>query len=136
MEQKKNLMLLKVTLIIYAVIAIVYGLCFFFIPEKLVELSGSSEPVPSSWLRWAGGVVIGLGVGTILVFRNPAKQYIFVFTLALSTLLTGLALVYAWICEMVGDLWFTAMPAILMLVVSALFWWSLFLTKEVLCPKE
>ena len=135
MEQKKNLMLLKVTLIIYAVIALVYGLCYFFIPEKLVELSGG-DPIPSPWIRWAGGVIIGLGVGAILVFRNPAKQYIFVFTVALSTLLTGLALVYAWICEIVGDVWFTAVPAILLLVVSALFWWSLFQAKEVLCPKE
>jgi hypothetical protein len=135
MEQKKNLMLLKVTLIIYAVIAIVYGLCYFFIPEKLVELSGA-DPIPSPWVRWAGGAIIAFGVGAIMVFRNPAKQYIFVFTLALSTLLTGLALVYAWIFEIVGTLWFTALPAILMLVVSALFWWSLFLTKEVLCPKE
>ena len=135
MDHKKNLTLLKVTLIIYAVIALVYGLCYFFIPEKLVELSGG-DPIPSPWLRWAGGVIISLGVGAILIFRNPAKQYVFVFTLALSTLLTGLALVYAWVCEMNGELWFTAMPAILMLVVSALFWWSLFQAKDVLCPKE
>ena len=135
MEQKKSVTLLKVTLIIYAVIALVYGLCYFLIPEKLVEFSGS-DPIPSPWLRWAGGVIIGLGVGAILVFRNPAKQYIFVFTLALSTLLTGLALVYAWIFEIASDLWFTALPAILLLVVSALFWWSLFQAKDALCPKE
>ncbi|MCK5839790.1 MAG: DUF4345 family protein [Bacteroidales bacterium] len=135
MEKKMNLTLLKVTLIIYAVIAIVYGLCYFFIPEKLVELSGG-DPIPSPWIRWAGGVVISLGVGAILIFRNPAKQYVFVFTLALGTLLTGLALVYAWVCEIASEVWFTAMPAILMLVVSALFWWSLFQAKDVLCPKE
>lgn len=129
MEQKKGLSFLRVTLVIYAFISLVYGIAYLFFPEYLVELSGG-DPIPSAWLRWSGGVLISLGIGSILVIRNPIKQGIFVLTMAMGTLFVGLALLYAWICEIVGTTWFTAAPAILILVVSMLLFWSRYLAKE------
>ena len=131
MEQQKGSTMLKVTLLIYVVISLLYGLGYLFFSNYLVDLSGS-EPVPSAWLRWSGGVLISLGIGTILVYRNPIKQGIFVLTLALGSLFVGLALVYAWIFEMASTTWFTAAPAILMLIVSALLFWSWYQAKEML----
>jgi hypothetical protein len=131
MMDKKNL-LLKVSLIIFAIITIVYGLGYLFIPDFLVKLSGG-EPVFSGWLRWSGGTIIALGIGALMILRNPKGQGIFVTTLALGTLLAGLALVYSWITlEEGANVWFTALPAILTLLVSALLWWSRSIAKDIL----
>lgn len=45
----KNLQLLKITLIVYGVVALIYGVLFLIVPQLLVNASGS-EPVPSGWL--------------------------------------------------------------------------------------
>jgi hypothetical protein len=115
---------LKVVLAIYAIVVLVYGLFFFFIPGVLVKISGAN-PVDSGWLRWAGGILIGFGIGALLVRRNPAKQGIFVLTISLGTLLSGLALLYSWIVhEYSAGMWFIALATIVVLILSALLWWS------------
>ena len=136
MAENKNPLLLKIVLIIFTVVILFYGLCYFFIPDQLVKLSGS-EPVFHGWLRWSGGVLIALGVGAIFVIRRPEKQDPFVITIALGCLLTGLALIYAWITAVEDTaIWFTAVPAILTLVLSALLWWSRYQARDILCPKK
>jgi hypothetical protein len=115
---------LKVVLAIYAIVVLVYGLFFFFIPGVLVKISGAN-PVDSGWLRWAGGILIGFGIGALLVRRNPAKQGIFVLTISLGTLLSGLALLYSWIVhEYSAGMWFIALATIVVLILSALLWWG------------
>ncbi len=133
MNQDKNLSLLKVALIIFAFVTIVYGLCYVIIPQVLVEMSGG-DPVHPSWLRWPGCVLITLGFGAIMVFRNPAKQDIFVMVIALGTLLSGLALLYTLIFEREPQysFWFTATPTLILLVTSALLWWGRQQAKEIL----
>jgi hypothetical protein len=134
MAEKNNAAFLKIVLIIFAIVALVYGLCYFFIPDFLVKLSGS-EPVYHGWLRWSGGVLIALGIGSILVAIKPKGQGIFVMTVALGCLLAGLALIYAWIT--LGEeakVWFTAVPTIVVLALSALLWWSRSQAKDVLKP--
>ena len=134
MAEKNNSVLLKVVLIIFAIVALVYGLCYFFVPDFLVELSGG-EPVYHGWLRWSGGVLIALGIGAILVAIKPKGQGIFVLTVALGCLLSGLALLYAWI--KLGEeakVWFTAVPTIVVLAISILLWWSRSQAKDVLNP--
>ena len=132
MTDNKNSQLLKITLVIFAIVAIVYGLGYFFFPGFLVKLSGG-EPIFSGWLRWSGGTLIALGIGALMTFRNPKNQGILVTTLALGTLLAGLALLYSWITIEEGvNVWFTALPTILVLLISALFWWSLQKAKNIL----
>jgi hypothetical protein len=115
---------LKVALIIYAVVCIVYGIGYLFAPNYLVGLSGG-EPVFHGWLRWSGGILIALGIGAILVYLKPKNQGIFVTTIAMGCSLAGLALLWAWITVEEGaNVWFTAMPAIIVLALAILFWWS------------
>jgi hypothetical protein len=132
MAEKNNSMFLKIVLIIFAIVALVYGLCYFFVPDFLVKLSGG-DPVFHGWLRWSGGILIALGIGSLLVAAKPKGQGIFVTTVALGSLLAGLALLYAWI-KLTEDanVWFTAMPTIVVLVLSALLWWSRSQAKDVL----
>ena len=131
MEQKKGLLLLNFSLGIYALVALAYGIGYVFFPESLVELSGG-DPVPGAWLRWAGAVVIALGIGAIMVILNPVKQRIFVRTIAMGSLFVGLTLVYTWVYDAVGELWFTAVPAIGMLALAILLVVSCKLAKETL----
>jgi hypothetical protein len=55
-----------------------------------------------------------------------------VTTIALGTLFIGLALLYALIFEMSGNAWFTVLPMIITLMLSALLWWSREQSKNIL----
>jgi len=135
MTQNKNSQLLKVALILYAVLALAYGLVYLFIPEIYVKSTGS-EPVPSAWIRWIGGILIALGIGAIMVFRNPGKQGIFIKISAIGTLIVGLTNLYSLFFESVGDTWSTLAPGIVLLILSALLWISLKQAKTILWNKE
>ncbi len=132
MAENNNSGFLKIVLIIYTIVCFVYGLGYFFAPETLVNMSGG-EPVHHGWLRWSGGVLIALGIGAILVYLKPKNQGIFVTTIALGCLLAGIALIWAWLkIEEGANVWFTAMPAIVVLVLSGLLWWSRQQAKDIL----
>lgn len=124
MAQNDNVKVLKFALIILAVISLVYGFGFLFVPGVLVKLSGGN-PVEFSWLRWSGGVIIALGIGALMVSSKPEKQGIFVTSMALATLFSGLGMLYSWIMqEGSGAIWFTALPTCLLLLLSCLLWWG------------
>lgn len=136
MEENKNYLLLKTALLIYAVVCLVYGIGYLIFPDFLVKLSGG-EPVFHSWLRWSGGTLIAFGIGAIMVFQKPKNQEIFVTTIAIGTLLVGLALLYGLIKSEEGaNIWFTALPAIVVLVLSGLLWWARQQAKDILKSAE
>ena len=132
MENKK-LTLLKVALIVFAFQAILFGFFYAFIPQVSIEASGS-DPVPSGWLRWSGAVLIAIGLGSILVIRKPKNQGIFVLTMALGTLLCGLALMYSSLFEPagIGNVWHTVVPGLINLFTSLLLWIGLKQAKNIL----
>ena len=135
MAEKSNSGILKIALLIYAVVCLIYGLGFFIVPDSLVELSGG-EPVFHGWLRWSGGVIIALGIGAILTYLKPKGQGIFVTTIAIGALLAGLAMLWAWInIEEEANVWFTALPTIVLLALSGLLWWSRREAKNILYPE-
>jgi hypothetical protein len=131
MNQKSKSALLKVALIFYTVIVLAYGIGYAFFPGYLVELSGN-EPFSSGWLRWSGGVLIALGIGAILVTRYPHNQRIFVLTISLGTLFTGLALIYQLIIGAEGKILFSLIPCIITLLSSVLLWWAGYEAKDIL----
>ncbi len=132
MAQNDDVKVLKVTLIILAVISLVYGFGFLFVPGILVKLGGGN-PVEFGWLRWSGGVIIALGIGALMVSNKPEKQGIFVTTMVLATLFGGLGHLYAWIMqEYSGATWFIALPTCLLLVLSCLLWWGRGQAKDIL----
>jgi hypothetical protein len=135
MAEKNNTGFLKIVLIIFAIVCLVYGLGYLIVPDALVNLSGGA-PVFHGWLRWSGGILIALGIGSILVTGKPKGQGIYVTTMALGSLLAGLALLFAWITiEEGANVWFTALPAIIVLVLTCLLWWGRQQAKDVLYPK-
>ena len=129
--QNRNLQLLKVALIIYAIVTLVNGLVYLFIPGIYIKLTGS-EPIPPAWIRWSGGVLISLGIGAIMVFRNPVKQGIFIKISAIGSLIVGLTGLYEVFFESVGIIWYSLPPAIVNLILSAILWISLKQAKAIL----
>jgi len=132
MAEKKN-QLLKITLVLYSIITLAYGVNYLFFPEFQIEITGG-EPILAGWIRWIGGVLLALGIGSIMILRNPVKQGIFVTSLFIGSLLVGLALLYEvlFIMDDSFNMLSTLIPAIVMLIVSILFWFSLRQSKEIL----
>jgi len=124
MAQNDDVKVLKFALMIAAIVSLVYGLGYLLVPGTLVKLSGGN-PVEFGWLRWSGGVIIALAIGALMVYSKPEKQNIFVTSLALALLLSGLGLLYSWIMqEYTGATWFVAIPTFLLLILSALVFWG------------
>jgi hypothetical protein len=132
MAQKNNVALLKVVLVIFAVVSLIYGIGYLFVPGVWVRMSGSS-PIEYGWLRWTGGVIIAFGIGALMVYRKPEKQGIFVFSIALGSLLAGLGLLTSVILqESSGTMMFILVPIVLMFVLSGLLWWGRQRAKTIL----
>ena len=132
MTEKKN-HLLKITLVIFTVIALGYGVIYLIFPEFQIKMSGG-EPILPGWIRWSGGVLLALGIGSIMIIRNPVKQGIFVTSMCIGSLLVGLANVYELIFHWDSsyNLYNTLIPAIVLIILSILFWISLRQSKEIL----
>ena len=132
MTQNNSTKMLRVVLLISTIVSLVYGLGFFLIPGILVTIS-KGNPVDFGWLRWPGGILISLGIGALLASRNVAKQGVFVTTISLGYLFAGLGLLYSWLLnEYSAATWFIALPTIIVLIVSALLWWSRQRAKDIL----
>ena len=132
MAEKQGATMLKVALVIYAVVVLVFGLIFLFIPSLYVDMAGAN-PVDYGWLRWSGGAIIAFGIGALLVLRNLAKQGVFVTTIALAISLSGLAMLYSWIMtEYSGNTGSIAVPTVILLVLAVLLWWSRVQARKIL----
>jgi O-antigen/teichoic acid export membrane protein len=132
MAQNEELKVLKFSLLVAALVSLVYGLTYFLAPSMLVTLSGG-DPINFGWVRWAGGVLIALGICTLMVYNKPEKQGIFVLSIALAYLLAGLGLLYSWIRhEYSGATWFIAFATCLTLVLSVLLFWGRSKAKGIL----
>jgi len=132
MAEKKN-QLLKITLALFAIITLGYGVIYLFFPEFQIKMAGG-EPILTGWIRWFGGVLLALGIGSIMMYRNPVKQGILVTSLCIGSLLVGLTnfyeLIFQW--DSAYNLLNTLIPAIVMIILSILFWISLRQSKETL----
>jgi hypothetical protein len=98
----------------------------------MVDASGG-DPVPASWFRWMGGIIVALGIGSVFAARKPEKQRIFVVTMALVTLFAGLAMLYSWVAgEHSGSTMFIVLPLALNLLLSGFLWWGLRRAEDML----
>lgn len=132
MAEKKN-QLLKISLVLFAISSIGYGIIYMFFPEFEIESSGS-DPFPAGWIRFIGPVYIALGIGCIMVLRNPVKQGIFITAMCIGAFLQGLTLIYTAMFEYegMGNVWRTLIPAFCLLILSVLLFISLKKSKEIL----
>jgi len=131
MNQKRNLLFLRSVLLAGGILALVYGLALVLIPQTMVSMSGEQDQVYSGILRWPGGVLVAIGIGTLMVFRKPQNQRIFIITIALVTLFTGLSFSFT-LFDMDDKYIFIAVPALLLLLISTLLWICQWTERDIL----
>ena len=104
---------LKWALMLGAIFYGIYGLLFLVVPEQTVAFAGSA-PFAAGWLRWSGGILLAVAFGLYRVLGAPAQQGIFVTTVALGSLLMGLALILSWVTgESDAATWFILLAIVL-----------------------
>lgn len=132
MAEKKN-QLLKITLVLYAIITLAYGVNYLFFPEFQIKMSGG-DPIEPGWIRWFGAVLLALGIGSIMMVRNPVKQGIFVTSLCIGSLLVGLALIYEVLFKWddAYNMMNTLIPGLVMIVIAILLGISLKQSRDIL----
>jgi len=112
-------------LYIAAIVNLVYGAAFLFVPRWLFALS-QDPGVPGSpgWVRWSGGLLIGVSVMGFLAAAKPETQKPFVVGLMVATVLIALSLLYSlFVGGYAGASWFLWLPiAINACLAVALAW--------------
>ncbi len=131
MNQKRNLLFLRSVLLAGGILALVYGLAFVIVPQTMVRLVGENDPVYSGFLQWPGGVLVAIGIGSLMVSRKPQNQRIFVITLAMVTLFAGLAMSYS-LFYIHEKYLFNAMPVLFLLLISISLWICQWTEKDIL----
>lgn len=81
---------------LFLVGAVVFGVVLLFAPGFIVEEMAGSDPFPFAWVRWSGGLLMGLAVGAGMALRRPSGQSNLVTTLALGAILAGVGLLVGW----------------------------------------
>ncbi len=115
----------KNVFIVTAIIDLFYGVGFLVLPQMQFQMSQDPGiPANPSWVRWAGGILIGLAVAAWLVSGSPAKQRPLVVGIGVSNALAALALAYAALSgEYQGVAWYIRTPVIITGAIAAAMWW-------------
>jgi tryptophan-rich sensory protein len=111
-----------------------HGLLNFFAPAMMMVKIIGGNPVDLCSLRWFGGILIALGISTLMVYSKPEKQGIFVLTTALAHLLAGLGILYSLIMhEYIGATsWLLVMTDCIILILAVLLFWGRSKAKGIL----
>jgi len=132
MAQNSAVQKLKAALMLTIIFDLFYGVGLFVVPGLLSAIAGGT-PVEHGWIRWAGGVLIGLAVGAMQAYRNPAGQRSIITLLTMTSLLAGLAFVYTLLFETYSiHTWFIVVPCVGVFVIFAALLWARQGAKEIL----
>jgi hypothetical protein len=90
-----------------AIVIAAYGLLLLSMPELQFDLSRDpGAPQNAGWVRWSGGLLVGMAFAALLATANPDKQGSLVLGLAASYLLMSLSLLYSAVAgEYQGHYW-------------------------------
>jgi hypothetical protein len=90
-------------------------------------------PVEHGWLRWSGGILLGLAAGAMQAYRNPAHQKSLITTLTAAPLLVGLAQAYTMLFESYSiHTWFILMPCVITFALFGVMLWAKQGSKNIL----
>ena len=130
MTQKHKANTLRIIIIGFGVVSLIYGFIFMVIPGWYLNMIGES-PVPLVHLRWSGGVLIALAYGAWKFYKDPSKGKVYAYTIAVAPLLGGLSLLYSFISgEYTGKGFYHAFPGVLGIAISLLVIWNLSRAKS------
>ncbi|MCK5546094.1 MAG: hypothetical protein KAI27_01895 [Rhodospirillaceae bacterium] len=117
---------LKTALLLTAIVNMIYGFGFMVIPEVVIGMAQEPTTASPQWVRWAGGMEIGVALAAYMAATHNMKgQGSLVTGMALAHTLMGLALAYSWAFEYQGVAWAIMTPTALTLIMGAWLWWLL-----------
>ena len=119
--------LLTVSLWVWLLDALAFGVFILAAPSFVVETLGDDASFGYWWVRWSGGILLGLAVGTWMVIRSPRGNGAFVLASGLAAFLAGIGLVWGFLAdEYGGAAWFLWLTLASSLGVGALilYAWS------------
>jgi hypothetical protein len=130
---------LNTALLASAVVALVYGVPILLIPTVFWGDIGGAEGARLEALesmRWAGGLLGGLGLAAIFAIRDPRGQRTFVTGLSFAAAAAAAGL---WLSVLNGEFgdaglaaWFSWLATLLATVVAAYLWWARFKARDLL----
>ncbi len=88
---------LKVTMIVYAVIGIVFGLAYIFIPRQLGAMFGHEVASVSDLAAPFGVCLVAVGIFLIIAARDPLKHILWVKYAIVFAILSLAAELYSFI---------------------------------------
>ena len=117
----------RIIFYVAAIVGALYGLLFLSVPEKVLELSHDpGVPADAGWVRWSGGVLIGIAMAAWLGAQKPDRQAPLVVGLALAYSLVASSLLYSTISgEYQGVQWFIGLPILINVGLFAAMLWLL-----------
>lgn len=125
--------LLKASLWIWLIDAAGFGVLILFLPAFLVETIAGDAAFNYWWVRWSGGVLLGIAIGTWLVIKRPQGRGIFVLASGLAGVLAGVGLVWGAVAgEYGGAIWFLWLTYVSSLGVGALLLYARSVSREIL----
>jgi hypothetical protein len=111
-------------LYVVAIVTLVYGLLFLLIPQWLFDLSQDTGiPAHLGWVRWSGGLLIGVGVAAGFAAANPGTQKPLVMGLMVATTLIALSLLYDLFGGYDGTQWFMWLPILINAALACALGW-------------
>jgi hypothetical protein len=111
-------------LYIAAIVDFVYGLSFLLVPQWLFDLSQDPGTGDPGWVRWSGGLLIGVGVAAWLAAAKPQTQRPLVVGLTVATALIALSLLYSlFIGGYGGAQWFLWLPILINAALAVALAW-------------
>jgi hypothetical protein len=110
---------------IAAISMAIFGAGLLLFPQVMFTLSEDpGVPANPGWVRWAGGLLLGMAVAAWLAANNPESQRPLAVGLATAFTLIALALLYS---NLVGDYRGTQLLSWLQIVgngaLAAAMWW-------------
>ena len=113
-----------------AIVNAAYGLLLLSMPELLFDLSrDQGAPQNHGWVRWSGGILVGMAFAALVATANPDKQRSLVLGFAAGYLFMALSLLYSLIAgEYQGLYWVISLQiGVSAALALAMFW---LLTKQ------
>ncbi len=115
-----------------------FGLLMLIFPRFVWDTVGGAGDIlgPAyDSMRFAGGVLVVLAIGALLVLGRPEGQNSLVTVLALEkTLIAAAFIINVAADEAPTDLWFELVVAIGSTVVAAYLWWARIRSRKLLQP--
>jgi hypothetical protein len=108
-----------------ALVGAVYGLLFLLLPEYQLQLSQDPGVPPNpGWVRWSGGILIGIAVAAWLAAAAPERQGALITGFGVVYALIALALLYSTLSgEYQGAQWFIWVPIVINVALAAAMAW-------------